>query len=227
MNGLAGLLKARIERTGPIGLDDYMAACLADPQWGYYRRADPLGRDGDFITAPEISQMFGELIGLWAGVVWQTMGAPRHLLLVEWGPGRGTLMADLLRAAPMVPGFADALSVHLVEISEPLRRRQRQALAGHAVTWHDRYDDLPDGPLLLILLREQIDRLSERIGFELPNYEGGGSAGPQDQNSSVWAEVLHRTGLRYVVGSDDGMCFLFSECDTASIAVTLALTRIR
>lgn len=84
-----------------------------------------------------------------------------------------------------------------------------------------------DGPLLLILLREQIDRLSERIGFELPNYEGGGSAGPQDQNSSVWAEVLHRTGLRYVVGSDDGMCFLFSECDTASIAVTLALTRIR
>jgi NADH dehydrogenase [ubiquinone] 1 alpha subcomplex assembly factor 7 len=150
MTGLAGILKARIERTGPIGLDDYMAACLADPQWGYYRRADPLGRGGDFITAPEISQMFGELIGLWAGVVWQSMGAPRRVLLVEWGPGRGTLMADLLRAARMVPGFADALSVHLVEISEPLRERQREALADHAVTWHDRYDDLPDGPVLLI-----------------------------------------------------------------------------
>jgi NADH dehydrogenase [ubiquinone] 1 alpha subcomplex assembly factor 7 len=186
MNGLAGLLKARIERTGPIGLDDYMAACLADPQWGYYRRADPLGRDGDFITAPEISQMFGELIGLWAGVVWQTMGAPRHLLLVEWGPGRGTLMADLLRAAPMVPGFADALSVHLVEISEPLRRRQRQALAGHAVTWHDRYDDLPDGPLLLIA-NEFFDALPIRQYV---------------RRADGWRE--RRVGL----GTDGGFCFV-------------------
>jgi NADH dehydrogenase [ubiquinone] 1 alpha subcomplex assembly factor 7 len=102
-----------------------MAACLGDPQYGYYMTRDPLGRRGDFTTAPEISQMFGELLGFWAVVVWQQMHMPKRLNLVELGPGRGTLMADALRAAAGVPGFLDAVQVHLVETSPPMSMRCR------------------------------------------------------------------------------------------------------
>ena len=107
-----------------------MTLCLAHPQHGYYMTRDPFGARGDFTTAPEISQMFGELIGLWAAAVWRMMGSPAKLLLVELGPGRGTLMADALRAAQIMPGFRKAVDLHLVEISPALQRRQREALGG-------------------------------------------------------------------------------------------------
>ncbi|MGE4220014.1 MAG: class I SAM-dependent methyltransferase, partial [Alphaproteobacteria bacterium] len=116
----------------------------------YYRRADPLGAAGDFTTAPEISQMFGEMIGLWCAEMWQRMGRPAPAILAELGPGRGTLMADLLRAARMAPGFPAALRLHLVETSPALRARQRAALPGLDVVWHDRVESVPDGPLLLV-----------------------------------------------------------------------------
>src|SRR5262245_55457594 len=121
-------LRARIEREGPLQIDAYMRICLADPQHGYWR-GETIGADGDFVTAPEISQVFGELIGLWAGVVWQEMGAPTPLHLVELGPGRGTLLRDALRAARSLPQFLAAASVHLVERSAPLREAQRRTLA--------------------------------------------------------------------------------------------------
>ncbi|MBF0334268.1 MAG: SAM-dependent methyltransferase [Alphaproteobacteria bacterium] len=121
-----------------------MAEALAE----YYHRRDPLGAPGDFTTAPEISQMFGELIGLWCAVVWQSMGAPDPVRLVELGPGRGTLMADLLRAAGMVPAFRAAIRVHLVETSPALRARQAKAVPG--ATWHDSLAEVPDGPTLLV-----------------------------------------------------------------------------
>lgn len=133
---LARKLKASIRDEGPIGVDAYMAACLQDPEHGYYRRMPAIGVGGDFVTAPEISQVFGELIGLWCAVVWQQMGSPSRLDLVELGPGRGTMMRDVLRAARVVAPFLDAVTVHLVDDNETLRDVQREALAASNVSLH-------------------------------------------------------------------------------------------
>ena len=122
-------LTARIRREGPLTVEAYMEACLGHPLYGYYRKAQAIGAAGDFVTAPEISQVFGELIGLWCAVTWDAMGRPTPLRLVELGPGRGTLMRDALRAAKALPGFLAAVSVHLVEISPTLRQLQRETLA--------------------------------------------------------------------------------------------------
>ena len=144
-------------------VDAWMSACLADPDHGYYVTRDPLGRAGDFITAPEISQMFGELIGLWSAVVWQQMGAPASFNFVELGPGRGTLMADMLRAASGLPGVADAVHVHLVETSPVLKKRQQEVLASApgAPSWHADLVDLPAGPTIVIA-NEFLDALPVR-----------------------------------------------------------------
>lgn len=151
-----GALREEIVRLiaseGPLSVERYMGLCLGHPRHGYYITRDPLGAGGDFTTAPEISQIFGELIGLWAAQVWMMMGMPPRLALIELGPGRGTLMADALRAARVVPAFRAAVSVHLVETSPVLRESQRHALAaaGVPVGWHDRLDDVPGGPAILI-----------------------------------------------------------------------------
>ena len=142
-------LLARIAAEGPMSVADYMAECLLDPRHGYYATRDPLGAAGDFTTAPEVSQVFGELIGLCLAQAWLDRGRPAPVRLVEMGPGRGTLMADALRAARAVPGFFDAASVHLVEASPVLRGAQARAL-GNGPTWHDRLEEVPEGPLLLV-----------------------------------------------------------------------------
>jgi len=145
-------IRARIAAHGPMPVAEYMALCLGDPHHGYYMTRDPFGARGDFVTAPEVSQMFGELIGVWMAAVWQQMGAPKGVRVVELGPGRGTLMRDALRAANVLPGFLDAASVHLVEISPTLRTRQQESLRGVAspVTWHALFDEVPAGPALVI-----------------------------------------------------------------------------
>ncbi len=148
MTALGDLLIARIARTGPITLADYMADCLMHPEHGYYATRDPLGVKGDFITAPEISQMFGELIGLALAQSWLDQGAPNPITLAELGPGRGTLMADALRATRGVPGFHQALSVHFIETSPTLRDLQAKAVPN--AQWHDTIDGLPDAPLFVI-----------------------------------------------------------------------------
>lgn len=142
------LIKERIRDHGPITVADYMAMCLTHPEYGYYMRRDPLGVSGDFTTAPEISQIFGELLGLWLGAQWQKQGKPQ-CALVELGPGRGTLMADILRATKKIAGFHEALSVHLVEASPVLKQKQWKTLAGKhpRIDWHDDIDELPDLPL--------------------------------------------------------------------------------
>ena len=150
MTALAALLSARIAVTGPMTLADYMAECLLHPQHGYYATRDPFGRGGDFTTAPEISQMFGELLGLCLAQAWLDQGAPAPFTLAELGPGRGTLMADALRATRAVPGFHAAAQVVLVEASASLRQVQRVTLGDHPVTWADGVNDLPDAPLFLI-----------------------------------------------------------------------------
>ncbi len=131
-------------------LAEFMAECLLHPAHGYYATRDPLGAAGDFTTAPEISQMFGELLGLALAQAWADRGRPAPFVLAEPGPGRGTLMADALRAARAMPGFLEAARVHLVEASPTLRARQRATLAGHAVTWADSLGALPEGPLFLV-----------------------------------------------------------------------------
>lgn len=147
---LGRLIARRIALTGPISIADFMAEALSHPRLGYYRRAMPLGAAGDFTTAPEISQMFGELLGAWLADRWLAMGRPAPVRLVELGPGRGALMADALRATRGVPGFHAALDLHLVETSEPLRAAQHTALTAFAPTWHERFDEVPAGPLLLV-----------------------------------------------------------------------------
>jgi SAM-dependent MidA family methyltransferase len=151
MTPLAQIFARRIAAEGPIRLDQFMAECLLHPKHGYYATRDPFGAAGDFITAPEISQMFGEMLGLCLAQVWLDQGRPARFILAEPGPGRGTLMADMLRAMAAVPGMAEAAELHLVEASPALRDVQRDRLAGRAVTWHDRVETLPgDAPLFLV-----------------------------------------------------------------------------
>ena len=149
MKGLERLLVELIAAEGPLRIDRYMSLCLGHPQHGYYITRDPLGDRGDFITAPEVSQVFGELIGIWAVGAWAAMEQPDRFNLVELGPGRGTLMADILRTGrKAAPPFAAAAQIHLVETSPALRVRQREAV-GEGV-WHDRVEDVPEGPMILI-----------------------------------------------------------------------------
>jgi len=149
---LAVELRRQIERRGPMSLAQFMSLCLTHPEHGYYMSRDPFGVAGDFTTSPEISQMFGELIGLWMASVWRRMGSPSSLRLIELGPGRGTMMLDAIRAARVLPGFHDALSVHLVETSPALQQRQRQTLTGieTPVAWHQTLAEVPDGPTIVV-----------------------------------------------------------------------------
>lgn len=147
---LARKLAARLTSEGSIPVSEWIAACLTDPSHGYYRRVQSIGKTGDFTTAPEISQIFGELIGAWAVEMWILLGRPPTFRLVELGPGRGTLMADMLRAV-MRPAqdFHQAIDLHLVEINTELRKLQKKALDRNAM-WHDTIDSVPAGPMLVI-----------------------------------------------------------------------------
>jgi NADH dehydrogenase [ubiquinone] 1 alpha subcomplex assembly factor 7 len=143
-------IKKLIKSAGPMPVWRYMELCLMHPRYGYYLSRDPLGREGDFTTAPEVSQMFGELLGLWAAWVWKAIGSPPLLRLIELGPGRGTMMADALRAMRVLPPLYQALSVHLVEINPVLREKQKAVLSGsREIAWHDTIDDVPDGPAII------------------------------------------------------------------------------
>jgi NADH dehydrogenase [ubiquinone] 1 alpha subcomplex assembly factor 7 len=146
-------IRDRIARDGPMPVAEFMALCLYDPEHGYYNRRAPFGAAGDFITAPEISQMFGELVGLWAAAAWQSIGSPDPVLLIELGPGRGTMMADALRAVRTIPGFRKAVRVHLIETSPDLQLRQRQTLSGVGdmmLRWHATLDEVPTGPAIFL-----------------------------------------------------------------------------
>lgn len=143
-------LTARIAAHGPITVAQYMSDCLMHPRYGYYATRDPFGSGGDFITAPEISQMFGELIGLSLAQAWINQGRPTPITLAEAGPGRGTLMADLLRATAQVPGFHEAAEIVLIEASPTLRAIQTEVLGTQSVSWSDTIDDLPEQPVFFV-----------------------------------------------------------------------------
>jgi NADH dehydrogenase [ubiquinone] 1 alpha subcomplex assembly factor 7 len=158
MTPLEAEIRRIIQADGPMPFARYMELCLGHPHYGYYMTRDPFGVAGDFTTAPEVSQMFGELVGAWAATVWRQMGAPADLKLIELVPGRCTLMADALRAARALPEFLKAATVHLVETSPVLRARQQATLASARVEWHERIEDVPDGPCIAIA-NEFVDAL--------------------------------------------------------------------
>jgi len=194
---LLGELRRLIAHEGPISVERYMALCLGHPVYGYYRTRDPLGAAGDFTTAPEISQIFGELLGLWTAEVWHGLGRPEAFRLVELGPGRGTLMADALRALrAAAPDCLAAADLHLVETSPVLRAAQARALTGATPTWHDGIDTLPGGPMIA-LANEFFDALPVR------QYQ---------RTARGWCE--RRIGL----GPDDALAFGLSPDPTPEIA---------
>ncbi len=150
MTPLEAVLRDRIAAEGPMSIARFMELCLGHPEHGYYAARDPFGAAGDFVTAPEISQMFGEMVGAWIGQVWLEQGAPSPVVLAEFGPGRGTLMADALRVLRAVPGFAAAAELWLVETSPALRRAQAARLGAHAPRWAAEPAELPPGPVFAI-----------------------------------------------------------------------------
>ncbi|MDU2926013.1 SAM-dependent methyltransferase, partial [Bradyrhizobium sp.] len=143
-------IKRVIKASGPMPVWRYMELCLMHPEHGYYISRDPLGREGDFTTAPEVSKMFGELLGLWAASVWKASGSPQQFRLIELGPGRGTMMSDALRALRVLPPLYQTISVHMVEINPVLREKQKATLTGlRNITWHESFDDVPEGPSVI------------------------------------------------------------------------------
>jgi len=195
-------IKSRIREAGPMSVAEYMTICLLDPVQGYYPTRDPLGADGDFITAPEISQMFGEVLGLWCVQSWIDLGRPETLHLVEYGPGRGIMMSDMLRAASLDTGFKAAVQVWLIEASSALEAVQGRTLAaaGVPVQWAARLEDIPAGPSLIIG-NEFLDCLP--IQQLICNDPFAGQDG--------WVE--RRVGLY----ADERLCFIKTDAPAASI----------
>lgn len=150
MLSLEDYLQRRILSKGPIPISEYMQACLTHPKFGYYMGEHIFGEEGDFVTSPEISQMFGELLGVWVVSQWELMGKPKHFYLIELGPGRGTLLADLMRVVKSQKGLKDAIRLYLVELSPKLRELQKSVLSCYNPTWSYQLDQIPHGPTLLI-----------------------------------------------------------------------------
>jgi NADH dehydrogenase [ubiquinone] 1 alpha subcomplex assembly factor 7 len=192
LSDLSAVLAAEIRARGPLPVARFMELATAH----YYRQGDPLGVAGDFVTAPEVSQMFGEILGLWLAQAWRECGRPAPARLVEVGPGRGTLMADLLRATARIEGFRDALSIHLVERSPRLREAQAERLANVQVSWHDRLEEVPKGPLFL---------LANEFFDALPVHQ-------LVRTGQGWVE--RRIGL----GADGGFVFSLDDRPSASAA---------
>lgn len=186
-------LAREIALTGPMTIADYVTRCLHDPQDGYYATRPALGEGGDFITAPLVSQMFGELIGLWAIETWQRLGAPERVRLVEVGPGDGTLMADALRAARLVPGFLEACDLILIEPSAPLRTMQARALSQADVSprWVRSLDAVETDAPVILIANEVLDCMPARQFVRTE----------QDATGSGWAERR--------IGVDDSGALIF------------------
>jgi NADH dehydrogenase [ubiquinone] 1 alpha subcomplex assembly factor 7 len=185
---LAERLAAEIAADGPISVADYMNRCLHDPQNGYYATRPALGADGDFITAPMVSQMFGELIGLWAVETWRRLGAPNPFYLVELGPGEGVMISDALRAAKLDPAFVAAGRLHLVETSDPLIKSQLLSLRDAPLRpeWTARVDDLPNDAPMILVANEFLDCLPVRQFLRTDRGWAERRVGLSDEGDLAW-----------------------------------------
>lgn len=159
---LLEIIKGRIRESGPITVADYMDLCLGHPDHGYYMTRDPLGAGGDFTTSPEISQLFGEMIGVWLADLWIKSGRPLEFTLLECGPGRGTLMADIMRATKGVEGFHAAARIALMEMSPVLKDAQSRALRGYDPYWIGDIARLEGSAPVFLVANEFLDALPIR-----------------------------------------------------------------
>ena len=159
---LKNILRDKINRQGPVSIAEFMTLALSHPEHGYYMTRDPFGRVGDFTTAPEISQMFGEMIGVWAADTWLKMGSPAHVTLLECGPGRGTLMSDMMRATKGVQGFHEAVNITLMEISPVLKQAQADALKPYDPQWIEDLEGVSRNAPVLLIANEFLDALPVR-----------------------------------------------------------------
>jgi len=150
MSKLEEIIRETINKTGPITVANFMELSLGHPEFGYYNTRDPIGFEGDFVTSPEISQIFGELIALWSATCWEQMNFPKKVEVIECGPGRGTLMMDFLRTSKAIPEFDKAINIHFLETSPVLKDRQNKTLNGASIRWHTSLDTVPIGPTVLI-----------------------------------------------------------------------------
>ncbi|PCJ99888.1 MAG: SAM-dependent methyltransferase [Zetaproteobacteria bacterium] len=191
-NNLNKIISDEIKNNGPMGLGAFTTMALCYPEFGYYMGADPFGVEGDFITAPEISQMFGEVIGAWVIDVWKQLGQPEKINLIECGPGRATLMSDILRSGKSVGGFIDAVQLHLIESSDTLRERQKDTLKEHNISWHMDLSGVEGDDPCIILGNEFLDALPIE---QLKRTEGGWKKrgvivkDTQPEFKSIWVEV--------------------------------------
>lgn len=175
-----------IKTSGSLPLAEYMHWCMADPKDGYYANQEAIGSNGDFITAPEISQMFGEMIGIWAVETWEKLGKPSPFNLVELGPGKGTLMQDLLRIGNAIPEFLDAAQVRMIETSEKLIEAQKATLSDYEIiTWHKSIKDLPNQPTLIIA-NEFLDVLPVRQYIKTGNQWREHAITVDENDDLVW-----------------------------------------
>ena len=158
VNALHNKLATLIRTHGPISVADYMHHCLLDPEHGYYTTRQVFGTDGDFTTAPEISQIFGDLLGFWVIDLWHQLGQPSPFILAELGPGQGTLMADILRQIAKIPALLAATELHLIEASPRLQSLQREKIP-HPLTHHTTLETLPTHAPILLLANEFFDAL--------------------------------------------------------------------
>ena len=224
-------LRAIIAAEGPIGIDRYMSLCLTDPEDGYYTTRDPLGRAGDFITAPEISQIFGELIGLWTAAIWQQLGSPGAFRLIELGPGRGTLMMDALRALNVLPACRAAAAIDLVEISPILMRQQQETLTRHhpdlTIAWHTTLDAVPDDMPTIIIANEFFDALPIRQWVYRLGRSGGACLvidyGHCDAGIGDSLQAVSRHGYAPIL-DNPGTADLTAHVDFAGLARAFAAT---
>ncbi|MBX3570070.1 MAG: class I SAM-dependent methyltransferase [Rhizobiaceae bacterium] len=165
MTPLGRIIAGLIDAAGPLPVGEYMAVCLSDPRHGYYSTREPFGKAGDFVTAPEISQMFGELVGAWLSAAWQASGSPASPVIAEIGPGRGTLMKDVARTLARIgPDLRNGASFHLIETSQKLAQAQAKTLEGSGgrFDWHSGVEDLPRGRPLFIVGNEIFDAIPMR-----------------------------------------------------------------
>jgi len=225
-DSLAARIARHIRATGPLSVAAYMTMALHDREAGYYARHSPIGAAGDFVTAPEVSQIFGELIGLWCADLWDRMGRPARITLAELGPGRGTLAGDLLRAAAALPPFRCALDLVLVEASPVLRRVQQQRLAAARPRWVEHFEELPPGPLLLVaneffdalpirqFVRGRAHWAERRVGLD-PAGNLVFIAGPEDPAIDLLVPAALRTAG----------CGAVAEICPPALALTAALGR--
>ncbi|KAH9114574.1 hypothetical protein AeMF1_011344 [Aphanomyces euteiches] len=220
-NELTRFLRSLIALRGPLTVAEFMRHALSHPLYGYYMKRDVFGSKGDFTTAPEISQMFGELVSIWCIATWQQMGSPSHVKIVEMGPGRGSLMEDFIRTAKQFPAFYGSLEFHLVEISPALREIQQNKLMavesdgkwqlpqnGPSIYWHEEIAQVPDGPTLFI---------AQELFDALPVHQF-------EYTENGWCERL--VDINESPVSEDHFCFVVSPGPTPATRVYIGKEKI-